>query len=408
MQKDKHNIYSKEKLLKLIKEGKNAPADMDEFEREALEGLKLLDKPDVLNDLDAEIDSIIAKEKNRKTIYYFSAAASLLLIIGLIFLFKNEVGPSVTKNEKPIASAENLKKPDESALSNTAPITQPETQTTYEAKEPEEALAKKKPSDKKNVVILNFQTGPPPGSIENTLLESNEKEQAAKQVAKDANNEADTKLVVAEKANHYEESKAAAPQIMQEQQQDVATTETTSNNNSNSVLSDREKDYDKSKEESIVATGNIAPTQQPAQAAFSSVKGAKATENAYNQPKNDESVAVQKNKTAGLSNTNSPDKKSTAKSYREPAFIDGDAAFAAYAKQNLKISSPANSGIIVVEFLITKTGKAEKIKILKPVDGCSACSQDVIDLIKSIKKWAPATIDGDNSDAIKKISVQYN
>src|ERR1700741_1096245 len=144
MQKDKHNIYSKEELLKLIKEGKNAPADMDEFEREALEGLKLLDKPDVLNDLDAEIDSIVAKEKKKKTIYYFSAAASLVLIIGLVLFFKNGVAPDITKNEKSIASAENFKKPEESTLSNTTPITQPETQTTYEAKEPEKALAKKK------------------------------------------------------------------------------------------------------------------------------------------------------------------------------------------------------------------------------------------------------------------------
>jgi hypothetical protein len=399
MQKDKHSIYSKEELLKLIKEGKNAPADMDEFEREALEGLKLLDKPDVLNELDAEIDSIVAKYKRKKTIFYFSAAASLLLLIGLVLFFKNEVAPDIIKNEKTIASAENLKKPDESTLSNTTPITQPETQTTYEAKEPE-ALAKKAPIDKKQEYNSLFsQTIVPSAPVE-------EKEQAAKQVAKDAYNEADTKLVLAEKANHYEESKAAAPSINQEQQKDVATTETTTNNNS--VLSDREKDYDKSKEESIIATGNTAPTQQPVQAAFSNTQGAKATENSSYQTKNDESVAIQKNKTAGLSQANSPDKKSTIKSYREPAFIDGDAAFATYTKQNLKISSPTNSGIIMVEFLITKTGKAEKIKILKPLNGCDACSQDVIDLIKSVKKWAPAAIDGNNSDAIKKISIQYN
>ncbi|HTA62060.1 MAG TPA: hypothetical protein VK835_06380 [Bacteroidia bacterium] len=399
MQKDKHNIYSKEELLKLIKEGKNAPADMDEFECEALEGLKLLDKPDVLNELNTEIDSIVAKDKRKKTIYYFSSAASLVLIIGLVLFFKNEVAPDITKNETPIASAENLKKPDESTVSNTTPITQPETQTTYEAKEPE-ALAKRAPDAKKEEYnSLLSQTIATSAPVE-------EKEQAAKQVAKDAYNEADTKLVLAEKANHYEESKAVVPQVSQEQQQDVVTTETTSNNNS--VLSDREKDYDKSKEESIVATGNTAPTQQPTQAAFSNAQGAKVAENSSYQTKNDESVAVQKNKTAGLYQANSPDKKSTAKSYREPAFIDGDAAFAAYAKQNLKISSPTNSGIVIVEFLITKTGKAEKIKILKPLDGCNACSQDVIDLIKSVKKWTPAAIGGDNSDAFKKISIQYN
>src|ERR1700740_3377534 len=80
-----------------------------EFDREALEGLKLLDNPKVLNELNEAIDSIVAKEKNKKTIYYFSAAASVLFIIGLVFFFKNEFSISVNENEKPIAAAENLK-----------------------------------------------------------------------------------------------------------------------------------------------------------------------------------------------------------------------------------------------------------------------------------------------------------
>jgi hypothetical protein len=397
MQKGKHNIYSKEELLKLIKEGKNAPADMDEFDREALEGLKLLDKPnDILNKLDKEIDSIIEEEKNKKrVIYYFSAAASLVLIIGLVFFFKNEVATSVTKSEKPIASAENIKAPKESNQPNTSE-TQLETQTTYEAKEPE-ALAKK------TLVAKKEEHSPLLSQTITTSVPPNEKEQATKQVTKDVASEANTKLILAEKAINYEESKVAAPQVRQEQQQDVAATETTSNNN---LLSDGEKDNDKSKEESTVATGNVVPTQQPAQVAFSNTQGVKADESSSYRAKNDES-APQKNKTAGY-NAKSSDKKSTAKSYREPAFIDGDAAFVVYAKQNLKISSSSNSGIIEVEFLITKTGKAEKIKITKPIAGCSTCSQDIIDLIKSVKKWAPAAIDGNNSEAIKKISIQYN
>ena len=395
MQKDKHNIYSKEELLKLIKEGKNAPADMDEFEREALEGLKLLDKPDVLNDLDAEIDSIVAKEKNRKTIYYFSAAASLLLIIGLVLFFKNEVAPDITKNEKPIASAENLKKPDESALSNTTPITQPETQTTYEAKEPE-ALVKKPPVSKKeehnSLLSQTIATSVP----------ANEKEQRAKQGVKDAYNEADTKFAPAEKVINNEESKVAAPQVGQEQQQDLVVTAENGMANNN-VISDKELDKGQSKTtQASVATETFT---QPMQMASSKAKVAPSN---ASYAKKDESTALQKNVSSGLSYASSPDKKTNEKSYREPSFIDGDATFVSYAKQNLKISSPANSGIIIVEFLITKTGKADKIKILKPLDSCDACSQDVIDLIKSVKKWTPATIDGDNSDALKKISIQYN
>ncbi|MEO8760444.1 MAG: hypothetical protein ABI388_04760, partial [Bacteroidia bacterium] len=137
MQKDKHNIYSKEELLKLIKEGKNAPADMDEFDLEALEGLKMLDNYDVLNNLNKDVDKIVLaetkKEKQRKTIYYFSAAASLLLLVGLVFFFKNS---EVIQNEKVVASAETKPKEDNLQQSLNAPI-QEETPETYEAKEPE-------------------------------------------------------------------------------------------------------------------------------------------------------------------------------------------------------------------------------------------------------------------------------
>src|ERR1700757_2776513 len=391
MQKDKHNIYSKEELLKLIKEGKNAPADMDEFEREALEGLKLLDKPDVLNELDTEIDSIVAKEKKKKKIYYFSAAASLVLIIGLVLFFKNGVAPNITKNEKPIASAENLKKPEELTLSNTTPITQPETQTTYEAKEPG-APAKEGPANKhEGISSLLSQASSAP--VE-------EKMQGAKQGGKDANNQLDTKVALAEKATNYKESKASAPPQAKQEQQEFVVSETTTANIS--VASDGESDNDKSKTKEVVTIGT---NTQPTQAALYK---ADVAVNAASKNKNDEYRDEQKNVSAGFSYMASPDKKSNKKSYREPAFIDGDAMFAAYAKQHLKISSPTKSGIIEVEFLITKTGKAEKIKIIKPLTDCDACSQDVIVLIKSKKKGAPATIDGDNSDVFKKINIQYN
>jgi hypothetical protein len=379
MQKDKHNIYSKEELLKLIKEGKSVPADMDEFDREALEGLKLLDKPDVLNKLDAEVDSIIAKENKKKTIYYFSAAASLLLIICLVFLFKNEF---VTKNEKPIASAESLKKPEELTPSNTTPV-QPEAQTTYEAKEPE-ASAKQTLSNKVSESRDTSKPAPSP-------ILADEKEHKAK----DADNQLEA-MSAQSKADNYEESKVAAPQINQEQQV-VATNGVETQNN---AISDNDDANEKSKKKREFVTAN---TIQPTQAASAKANVPTSVPAAEKDEASSKNQTIKLSSYAGISN-----KKTDTKNYKEPSFIGGDTMFAAYVKQNLKISSPSNSGIIVVEFLVTKTGKAEKIKILKPLNGCDTCSQDVVDLIKSIKKWAPATIDGNNSDAFKKTSIQYN
>jgi hypothetical protein len=88
--------------------------------------------------------------------------------------------------------------------------------------------------------------------------------------------------------------------------------------------------------------------------------------------------------------------------------MGGDSAFTTYTKQNLKISSSGNSGIIIVSLLITKNGEAEKIEVTKPLTNCAVCSDDVINLIKSVKKWQPAIVNGKPTDATKKIYIQYN
>lgn len=387
MQKDKHNIYTKEELLKLIKEGKNAPADMDEFDREAFEGLKMLDKPELLDDLNEEVDAIVSKEKSKKTIYYFSAAASLLLIIGLIFVFKNEAVTTITENKKPIASAENLKKAEETNQLGTT-TTQPETQTTYEAKEPESPHKEAH----KNKQSFLAQSAP-------AQVPAEEKMQAAKQVSTISEDKPDTKTALSEKEDNYENSKNEVAQTKQVQQGLVVAETTVANNEAN----DSEADKDKAKKEDAASTGNTTPS-----APSIAIYDAKAKSNVSSLQKT-ASDEEQKSTYGGIAYSSAPKKKTAANHFGKPAgFIGGDSAFVAYAKQHLKISSPLSSGIIVVEFLITKTGKAENIKIVKPLVGCDSCSQDVIDLIKSVEKWQPEENKGNANPAYKKISVRYN
>src|ERR1017187_1552512 len=130
-EKDKHKIYSKEELLKIIKKGESAPTDMDDFDREALEGLKLLKNEDVLDKLNNEVDTIVEEEKRKKkTVYYFSVAASLLLLVGMVFFFKNSF---LNKDSKPITLAEKPKE-ENSPPSLTVPP-QAETKPAQEEKE---------------------------------------------------------------------------------------------------------------------------------------------------------------------------------------------------------------------------------------------------------------------------------
>jgi chemotaxis protein histidine kinase CheA len=374
MQKDKHNIYSKEELLKLIKEGKNAPADMDEFDLEALEGLKSLDKPGILNKLNKEVDEIIISEKKkenqRKTIYYFSAAASLLLIVGLIFFFKNEV---VVENDKVVAEAEKPK--EEKTQLDLVPPAQAEATTTYEAKEPEqEKTAKKETFVLAESKIKKQETEL--ANLEQTISTKN----LSGGIAKDDDVKRKEETVG---ANQAIVANSAAPTAYKETQE-----------------------HDESKQMSSDKAKKTAAANQTAMA-FESRDQNNVLEQAPSAPKAD-SKKAEKKAQPDMFYANSLAKSKTLKNFKEPTFISGDSAFVDYVKQNLKISSPNNSGIIVVEFLVKKNGTATDIRILKPLSTCDACSKDVIDFIKSIKKWQPA-VEGEKAiSAPKKLSIQYN
>lgn len=386
MQKDRHNIYSKEELLKIIKEGKNAPADMDEFELEALDGLKLLDDKTVLNKLNKEVDEIIVqekkKEKQRKTIYYFSAAASLLLLVSLIFLFKNEVA---VKNEKVVAEVE---KPKEENLPQElkSPV-QEETPITYEAKEPEQektikqettVLAESKAKQKQNEGVLR-----------NDNLASNINLEQAPIVAKNSDG-----YIAQDVDRERKEQEIATTQTF-----GAASAELKADNLSEQQDQDKSIEVNKSKKV-------VASMSQPSMA-YQSKDEARTVSASPGAPKVDSKKAEEKTK-SDLFYANSAAKNKAATNYKEATFINGDSAFAAYAKQNLKISSPNNSGIIVVSFLVNKDGTVSNIEVLKSLAACDVCSKDVIDLIRSIKKWQPAMENGKAITAPKKISLPYN
>ncbi len=93
--KDKHNIFSKEELFKLIDEKRSLPPDADDFDKEALEGLAMVKDRKKLDSLNDSIDEVLRKEeakaKKKRTIYFLSAAASLILIVGMFFLLKDNM-----------------------------------------------------------------------------------------------------------------------------------------------------------------------------------------------------------------------------------------------------------------------------------------------------------------------------
>ena len=101
---NKHKIVSKEELFKLIDEKKSLPPEADDFDKEAMEGLSMLTDRAKLDGLNNSIDEVLRQEaalsKKKRNIYILSAAASLVLIIGIFFLLKDN---SFEKKENVLA-----------------------------------------------------------------------------------------------------------------------------------------------------------------------------------------------------------------------------------------------------------------------------------------------------------------
>ena len=368
-EKDKHKIYSKEDLLKILKEGKSAPADMDAFEQEALEGLRLLDNPAVLDALDKQVGDIVEqekkKEKNKKGIYYFSAAASLLLLIGLVFVFKNSL---LKEENKPIASVEKAKEEDTAPSLSTTPPPHPR----LEAEEPKLREKNKIVSVSKEQQHAVFPASSP------VMAETKESIQE--------NNPPDETIALTKNDNYAGKPGNEGQKENKQEQKDIVVT------GSVDMTSTVNKEEAKQ-------TRNVAqPTQMAVQASMPMTSVVTPAES---------DIPAKKNK-ANLFYANDKDKKATAEKYKEPAFIGGDSAFTSYVKQNLKISSRGVSGLIVLKFMVNKNGTAENIEVTRPLNNCNTCSEDAINLIKSVKKWQPAIMNGDTIAAPKKISLPYN
>jgi hypothetical protein len=94
------NNLSPEELFRILDAEKSDQKldELDEFEREALEGLKMVKDRNKVFELHSKIDALLEEEdrkkallipqKNRKGLYYFAMAASVALIVGFFFLFR--------------------------------------------------------------------------------------------------------------------------------------------------------------------------------------------------------------------------------------------------------------------------------------------------------------------------------
>lgn len=130
---NKDSFFEKSKLPK-----EEWPAEWDDFDKEAAEGLSMLNEKGILNKVDNKIDEILNENKKPRTLYYFiAAAASIVVVFCFYFLmnFKNEsqLVQNFEKNEiKESMPSSEITKDDKggSALQSNLTDTKKETEST--------------------------------------------------------------------------------------------------------------------------------------------------------------------------------------------------------------------------------------------------------------------------------------
>jgi len=193
-----------------------------------------------------------------------------------------------------------------------------------------------------------------------------------------------------------------------------------------------------SKNEPVTVTSTNAVTTQ-SQEETVVLSGKDEDQSKANAPqKNAEVVTVQKQKQSTFGNkrrakkanrsrsaafdASGPDEKrddragyayytqSSTREFSSPEYMGGDPALEKFVKDNLVISSPDSKGTIVAEFTVKTDGTIDpaSVKIQTPIKNCEACGKDVINLIKKMPKWQPATENGEPKEYKQKLSVLYD
>ena len=402
---NKNNI-SKEDFLKLF--DSNEPKDLehlDDFEKEALEGLKMMKNPSIVNSIDAKIDTklaeLVAAEKKggkRAGMYFLSIAASIALVIGLFFIFK-QTEPSLKEEVAVVKEQE--------AKDATGAITDAEPKLDSD----EKIVSEQKPELNEKQLPGNSL-----GPVEEKSLETMAFAEKGKDLALQKGN------------TKYEYKKEEAEGYIADDRKEiiVPTAPVIAGevmNDESVVYNSKDKDGNADLEEKVVVTDNIklAETNSKKDEDLKS-KASKKTADTKNRalvpaenvaPNVSQTIVGTNNNTNTNNNTTtftntagsgvianttiSANSISTNKptNYVVSEFVGGKKALDEYIKKNLKIPAtcPAEE-IIIVKFSVDESGKISKPKIESKTGNCADCEKEALNFVKNMPNWKAATQNG--------------
>ena len=93
---------------------------------------------------------------------------------------------------------------------------------------------------------------------------------------------------------------------------------------------------------------------------------------------------------------------------KAPVFNRGKSTFSDYVNRHLSYPAGAQgtSGKVIVQFVVTKSGKTKGAKVVKSVN--EVLDKAALDFIKSLPRWTPGVQDGKNIEIKMELPVSFN
>lgn len=405
MDKNKKHIEAKEFFKLLDQEQLNVSHELDEFDMEAMEGLKMVKDPEAAHAkvnaaVDQKLEELIAAEKKGKPktgLYILSLAASLVLLFGLFFIFHN-----ADTNEANVAVTKSAEEKSVSPATEMAPLEKQISEVNSDAsvvEDREEPLSSGKVA-KPIITGTKDEIADKSGFKAAEIDQVNAEPPAQKELLEDVVSTGNYKKEE-QKLDNVVDSKFTATSNGGLVTPKVADEETI-------VLSEKSKRaVTKKKESKGDAKKSVAASDDYAAGAPPVEQETIALSENKNVPVTSSTPATV-NSTTSTTTLNANSTIATgnvygtlAQNYKnnevdvQAEFKGGKVAFDKYVTNNLKIpaSSPAEE-VIVVKFSVDKEGKVSKPKIESKTGNCADCEKEAIRFVKAMPAWIPATKGG--------------
>jgi hypothetical protein len=407
---DKHKPLSPEELFKLLdntSDEANNFDELDDFEKEALEGFSAHSNSEKAKTLTDELNVEISKKaansqkgSSKNKIVWFSAAASIVLIVMIsVFFFTqskkdsaNNIALNEIKEEKMFEAPQNEVTPQLETISKNAGSTYSTGKAEDRGKELAKILQPDIPKKQDgNVAVLTYE--PTIGSSETkpalSPITLGSKDEAKNRRENDDNDEQKVAEVLVDKMDAKKKEKNGLSQ-------EHENSEVAANQNVNTAYAKTSKEeaeyYKADGDRTVVANQSLEKEKATSTTSTNSVNKAKKNVDAYDQAS-----------AAPVSGS------STTVKTNDAYYIGGELAIKDYVVLYFKEKKISNQAVgkFKVSGIVDDTGIFKVVDIVQITKNNCNCIDDIKQALNSMNKWVAGTKGGKNVSVPIEFTIAF-